>query len=288
MPSIETIRLKFDARQLDFFRPRLPKVLAYAAQEGLNATLKLVEKDLFKHVGSVFEVRQRGDFFGTGRQPGGIAARITAWASVKEGRAFGDIAGGTLSQKLVDASGERRLLFSYFERGGVRRPFTPGAKAVAEPVVGAARPSWPEKVLRQFTFAQMNLRPWYKPPKEKRKKAKPQRKLTFKKGMAAETLGYYGKTAIPRKSPGVQWKGRFGTFVKFTPALPHGGVFQRNPASKKDRPRLLWAFDPPFGLKRVLHWTEVARTSAQRYFSREIDKRIKERMEHEAAKAMRV
>ena len=279
----EIIRLSLNTRQLEFFAQRLPRVLAYCSQEALNNTMKnWVQPAVFERTRATFQIRVPKFFFGTDKQKGGVAGRITAFASVKDARPFAELTGGIMSTKLPEADRHRGILFSYFETGGTRRPFTPGAKSVAEPVKGAARPSWPEKVLPQYKFSALQLRPWYKPPGSaipgrKGKHPVKQSRLPLPAGRRA-TPGYY---AIP----GIQWKGRLGTFVKFTPKLPHGGVFQRDPSNPKAPPRLLWAFDPPFPLKAKLNWVEAAREAAVKHFNEEMEKKLDERLKHEASRA---
>lgn len=262
------IRLHLDAGQVLFFATRLPKVLGYASQEGLNATIKSVQGAVFRRVRAKLQIRDERLFFGTDKKVGGVAGRITAFASYRDARPYAEIEAGTLSRTVRASDRHRRLLFSYFEDGGTRKPFTPGAKHVAEPVRGAARPDWASKVLPQFTFAKMGLRKFAKSPGTK------QRKLS-RKG---------APLPLPEKAT-FQLKGKLGTFVLFTPRLPHGGVYQRNPADKSAKPRLLWAYDEPFPIKGDLEWLRTARAEAQKYFSQEIDARIQERMDHETAKA---
>lgn len=117
------------------------KRLAYAAVNAVNNTLKRIQKAEQRRVTQEFTVR-KDEFIK--RQ----AAIIKPFASVKQARAFGEIAVGE----------KPRLLLSQFERGAKREPATSGARYVAEPVIGGpARPSFrrpvsPDYRLRKLKF----------------------------------------------------------------------------------------------------------------------------------------
>lgn len=117
------------------------KRLAFAAVNAINNTAKRIQAVERQRVETEFEVR-RTEFI---RRE---AAIIKPFASVSQARPFAEIAVGQ----------KPRLLLSQFERGGERRPVTPGAKKVAEPVIGGpARPVFsgpvtPELLLRRLRF----------------------------------------------------------------------------------------------------------------------------------------
>ena len=98
--------------------------LAYAAVNAINNTAKRIQEAERRRVEEEFTIRKR-EFIR--RQ----AAVIKPFANVRQGRAYAEIAVGQ----------KPRLLLSAFERGAERKPFTPSARSVAEPVVGGpARP----------------------------------------------------------------------------------------------------------------------------------------------------
>jgi hypothetical protein len=106
------------------------KQLGYAAVNAINRTAKRIQKAERERVEREFTIRKK-DFMR--RQ----AAVIKPFASVKDRRAFAEIAVGE----------KPRLLLSRYERGAIREPVTPGAQFVAEPVVGGpARPSFVDPV----------------------------------------------------------------------------------------------------------------------------------------------
>jgi len=98
--------------------------LAYAAVNAINNTAKRIQEAERRRVEEEFTIRKR-EFIR--RQ----AAVIKPFANVRQGRAYAEIAVGQ----------KPRLLLSAYERGAERKPFTPSARSVAEPVVGGpARP----------------------------------------------------------------------------------------------------------------------------------------------------
>jgi len=124
------IEAKFDSTQLLLRMRNGRKRLAYAAVNAINKTAKLVQKTARERVEEEFTVR-KPEFIR--RQ----AAIIKPFASVKDARPFATISVGQ----------KPRLLLSLFERGAERKPATPGARYVAEPVVGGpARPSFESTV----------------------------------------------------------------------------------------------------------------------------------------------
>jgi hypothetical protein len=104
--------------------------LAYAVVNAINNTAKRIQDAERRRVEEEFTVRMK-DFI---RRE---AAVIKPFANVRQGRAYAEIAVGQ----------KPRLLLSAFERGAERKPFTPSARRVAEPVVGGpARPRFAQPV----------------------------------------------------------------------------------------------------------------------------------------------
>jgi hypothetical protein len=234
------------------------KRFAYAIERGGNETLKLIQRSEFEHVEDRLTIRKPAFFFGTPLLPGGAAARITAFFSVKKARPFGEVAIQAPSLK----SG-RQLLLAEFEHGGVRRPFpllTPRAKHIAVPITGRpARPTFKGGVPPEFTIAALKITAF----RGKKRVRRPGRKRRAERG-----FGDSGSTALPTfDRAGVQWKGLHRTFVLTHAAkAPFGGVFQRFGPARGDV-RTLYAFEPPFPLEDRLDWEGVARRVSGRWFA---------------------
>jgi hypothetical protein len=113
------INLQIDCAQLVLRLQNGQHRLAYAGVNAINNTAKRVQEAERRRVEEEFTVRKK-EFIR--RQ----AAIIKPFASVRQARAFAEIAVGQ----------KPRLLLPAFERGAERKPFTPAARSVAEPVVG--------------------------------------------------------------------------------------------------------------------------------------------------------
>jgi len=87
--------------------------------DAINNTTKRIQTAERQRVEDAFTIRKKDSM----RRE---AAVIKAFANVHQGRAYAEIAVGQ----------KPRLLLSAFERGAERKPFTPGARSVVEPVVG--------------------------------------------------------------------------------------------------------------------------------------------------------
>jgi hypothetical protein len=135
------IDLQIDSAQLVLRLQNGQRRLAYAVVNAINNTAKRIQDAERRRVEEEFTVRKK-DFI---RRE---AAIIKPFASVRQARAFAEIAVGQ----------KPRLLLSAFERGAERKPFTPAARSVAEPVVGGparprfAQPVTPELRVRKLRF----------------------------------------------------------------------------------------------------------------------------------------
>jgi hypothetical protein len=115
--------------------------LAYAAVNAINNTAKRIQDAERRRVEEEFTVRKK-DFI---RRE---AAIIKPFANVRQGRAYAEIAVGQ----------KPRLLLSAFERGAERKPFTPSARRVAEPVVGGpARPQFSQQVTPELRVGRLRF-----------------------------------------------------------------------------------------------------------------------------------
>jgi hypothetical protein len=202
--------------------------LAYAAVNAINNTVLRIQKAEQVKVEQEFTVRRK-DFM---RRE---AAIIKPFASVKQGRAFAEVAVGQ----------KRRLLLSGFERGADRGPFTPGAKNLAIPVKGSpARPRFASQVPENLTFSRLRFR-------------KTRVIGTTAKGRAKRTR---------RRTSGI-WYGEQGTYL-----IPGIGVFQRKGADRARR--LLYGFKKSVKLKPRLHFVDTAEKEADKWFHEEMEREV--------------
>ena len=115
--------------------------LAYAVVNAINSTAKRIQATERQHIEQEFTVRKK-DF--VLRQ----AAVIKPFANVRQGRPYAEIGVGQ----------KPRLLLSAFERGAERKPFTQGARRVAEPVVGGpARPQFAAQVTPELRASRLRF-----------------------------------------------------------------------------------------------------------------------------------
>lgn len=135
------INLQIDSAQLVLRLQNGQRRLAYAVVNAINNTAKRIQETERRRVEEEFTVRKT-DFI---RRE---AAVIKPFASVKQARAFAEIAVGQ----------KPRLLLSAFERGADRKPFTPSARSVAEPVVGGpARPRFASSVAPELRVGKLRF-----------------------------------------------------------------------------------------------------------------------------------
>ena len=135
------IDLRIDSAQLVLRLRNGERRLAYAVVNAINNTAKRIQGAEQRHVEEAFAIRKR-EFIR--RQ----AAIIKPFANVRQGRAYAEIAVGQ----------KPRLLLSAFERGAQREPFTPGARSVAEPVVGGpARPQFSAQVTPELRVGRLRF-----------------------------------------------------------------------------------------------------------------------------------
>jgi len=115
--------------------------LAYAVVNAINNTAKRIQDAERRRVEEEFIVRKK-EFI---RRE---AAIIKPFANVRQARAYAEIGVGQ----------KPRLLLSAFERGAERKPFTPTAERVAEPVVGGpARPRFAAPVTPELRVGKLRF-----------------------------------------------------------------------------------------------------------------------------------
>ena len=231
------INVTVDASQLQAWSLMAEKKLAYAAVNALNATAKRIQQAEFEHARRTFEVRTN---FLIGQKAAATISK-TDFASVKAGRPWVEIHVWQC----------KRFLLPFFEQGGERRPFTPGAKHAAVPLTGeAARPSWPSSV-----------------PEALRIKA-----LDFKRVTRAPSPGRKRR----RKARGMPiWQGLQRTYL-----IPDIGVFQRGEGGSK----LIYAFASDLRVRPQLEFVKTALAVAQPWFSEEMERQLADALLHEAAR----
>ena len=264
------IDLQVDQTELLLTLRNGEKRLAYAVVNAINETAKKVQKAEFEHVRSEFVIRKPAFFFGSAGRPGGMAARITTFASVGRSRAFAELIGGRTSQG-GDQAAERRLLLTTFEEGGRRPPFTPGARSVAVPLTGRpARPGFNRGVDPRFTFAGMRLQAF----RGKKRVRLPRRGKKVGVGL----IDNRSQVRLPGED-GLQYKGRERTFLlKRSRRAPQGGVFQRVGRGPTGI-RLVHKFIPPPQLDDRLDWIAVAQRVVAVEFAPAMARQVNEVLE---------
>jgi hypothetical protein len=136
-----TIDLHIDSAELVLRLQSGQRRLAYAVVNAINNTAKRIQDAERRRVEQVFTIRKK-DFM---RRE---AAIIKPFANVREARPYAEIAVGR----------KPRLLLSAFERGAERKPFTPSARSVAEPVVGGpARPRFSAQVTPELRVGRLRF-----------------------------------------------------------------------------------------------------------------------------------
>lgn len=154
-----------------------------------------------------------------------------------------------------------RLLLATFEEGGTRKPFTPGAKHVAVPILGRpARPSLKTGVPPAFTFAGLKLSAYRGGKKLSRRR----RGRTVAVGIHGE----FGRVHLPEAGSKVLWKGLQRTYL-----VPKVGVFQRIGTGRVDT-RLIWAFRQPFGIDQRLRFRSTVRDVVNLHGAAELQREV--------------
>lgn len=265
------IDLRIDPSALNVRVRNIHKRIAFGAVNAVNAAAKDVQAAQFENVRARFTVRQPRFLFGTPERPGGAAARIRPFASVRAGRPFAEI---SVSGPEGRGGVRRRTLLPGFEEGAPRGPFTPGADRVAVPVTGgAARPSIEDAIRQEFTFAGMRLRAY----RAGRVVTRPRR---GNRRVAQSLFGTEGRVEDPtgrRAGSNVQFKGQHGTFIvrpDSSLTFTGGGIFRR--VGEDVEP--VYVFVRPFRLDKRLGFRALARRVGE--------PQLRRRMEAEMAEAV--
>lgn len=277
----DTFALTWDDSQLVKRFSRTEKQMVFGVVNALNQAAKTVQQAEFAHLRSDprFTIRKPQFFFGTEARPGGVAARITAFASVPRDRVPAGRLFAELSLAASSQSSQRRTLLPLFEQGGTRAPFTQGAKSVAVPITGGpARPTFASPVPQPFTFAGLAFRAYRRGEKLKVRRRSRNAPLTI--------FGEFGRLSREKLAlRGLQWKGKQRTFILFhSIKAPFGGVFQRI-GPGRDQIRLVYEFVHPFQLPADLGWLQTAREIAPGALHDAIEDQLVDIVVHNAGRA---
>jgi hypothetical protein len=261
------INVEIDSTRLYDRMEKGVKRLPYAVANALRDTALEVQAAAHANVRRTMIVRKPDFLFGTPGRPGGAAAKIVVFPSVKEGTMYTEIAVGQGKTFRT-----QRLLLPIFEAGGERKPFTPGAKSVAVPLLGRpARPSLNRGVPPQYTFAGLQFTAY--------RGGKRLRKRTTRSG-AVGVFGEFGRVNLPAAGGKVQWKGLQRTFIlPESKKAPFGGVFQRIGPARGDI-REIYSFERGIHLPAELHFVDTARRVAAVSFKENMERRTIEALAH--------
>lgn len=224
------------------------KRLAFAVVNALRNTALQIQQAEFESARSKFVIRKPAFFFGSPARPGGVAAKIEVFPSVRQARPYAEIAVGR-------ASKGGPILLSMFEAGGLRKPVTPGAKRVAVPLLGRpARPSIRSGVPPAFSIPGLKLRKFIG--------GKLQRRRRRGRTVPETLFGEFGRprTEATTAAGKVQWKGLQRTYQ-----VSDVGIFQRIGPDREDT-RLIHSFIEPPRLDDRLGFVRTAQSEARRWF----------------------
>ena len=250
------VDVTIDATQLELLAERGHKRLAYATVNAIRKTGLRVQQAEFSEARRKFIIRKPRFFFGTPARPGGVAAKIEVWPSVKQNRPYMEIAVGQRGGK----SGP--VLYAHFEAGGPRRPRTPGAKHIAVPRLGGpARPNIARGVPPRWTIKGLKFRAFFEGKKvRRRRRGKTTGVGIFERGG--------GRLRLPEGKGAVQYKGRERTFI-----IREVGIFRRIGPKRRDI-ESVYPFIPPFQLDDRLEFIPTARRVADRWFREEMEREV--------------
>ncbi len=269
------IDLQIDSKELVLRLDKGQRRLAYAVVNAINKTAKRVQREEQWHVRSRFEIRQPKFFFGSLERPGGVAARISPFASVGKGKAYAEVAVQAPAGR--GAFGKRTLL-PLFERGGLRVPTGRGSKRVAVPITGGpARPTFSSQIPEGWKWAGLRF--------VAHRGGKRVRRKDQRAGRRDETTyDEQGQRQTPMDRTATQWKGRSRTFIAVgavsqeaaeAGVVGTGGVYQRIGPKKHDI-RLVYLFHRPMQLKPRMRWVATAKHVTDTWFKLEMEREVRD------------
>jgi hypothetical protein len=250
---------------------------SYAIANAINTTLLAVQASVPKHLRKQgFVIRKPKFFFGGRGMRGGVANYISDFANAKRGKIWGRIDAGSSNPGTA-----RRLLLGQFEDGGARKPMTPGARAVAVPLLGRpARPNVAQGVVPAYTFAGLKFRKFVNGQEVKRKRR-------GRKEAASGFFGEYGRLQLNRVigDSSVQWKGALRTFIlPKSRNAPHGGVFQRV-GRGRGAVREIYSFVQNPQLPAMLKFKANAQNVADQWFRIALRDEVRRTLQHQASRS---
>lgn len=242
-----SLRLGIDVEtsELTRYMGRLrTKSLAFAAVNGINATVKRVQEEARRNIEREFTVRAATRQFVLRE-----GAKIMQFASTRQPTPFAELG----------VNNRPRFLLGEFERGAQRRPFTPGAKSVARPLAGsAARPTFGSTVPAALRFKALQLRPQLDSLQRK--------ELRSIKGADRKETAALRAARRSELGRGRVWKGKQRTY-----AVPGVGVFQRTGPKTSE---LLYVYDSDIRLPPRLRFVASAREKAPAWLRQETRKAL--------------
>lgn len=249
----------------------------YAIANAINTTMLEIQKSVPAHMQRQgFVVRKKQYLFGGGARKGGVANNISDFANAKRDKLWGRIDAGSSNPGTA-----RRLLLGQFEDGGARKPMTPGARAVAVPLLGRpARPNVAQGVVPAYTFAGLKFRKFVNGQEVKRKRR-------GRKEAASGFFGEYGRLQLNRVigDSSVQWKGALRTFIlPKSRNAPHGGVFQRV-GRGRGAVREIYSFVQNPQLPAMLKFKANAQNVADQWFRIALRDEVRRTLQHQASRS---
>lgn len=220
------------------------KRMVYAVSNAIRDTALDAQKAIHDQVRKSFIIRKPAFFFGSPGRPGGVAAKVDKPSPTA----------GRLVARVYTGEGSKggQVLLPKFERGGERRPFTPGAQHVAVPLLGRpARPNIARGVPPAFTFAGLKFKAY--------RAGKVVRRRRRGRTVNQTPFGEYGRLRPPTSGE-VQWKGLQRTFI-----IPNVGVFQRIGPDRGDV-RMIYAFKRPFKLDTRLNFVATGTAAVRNVY----------------------
>lgn len=256
------IELDVDTKELLLSLSNGQRRLAEATVRAINKTALRIQQEEFQNIRNRFYVRKEQFFFGTPSRPGGVAARIKPFASVKAARPYAEVGVATLGKNQTG----RNFLLAFYEAGATKDPRS-GSKNVAVPLTGRARPSMRDKVSPEFTFAGMKLIAYT------RKTQKLYRTLPSGYRTTVRLSGKAHQTGLPTD---VQWRGANRTFLlRSTFNFPHGGIFQRVGKGRgASGVRAVWKFQPTVQLDNRLRFIPIASATTATWYKEELERQV--------------
>jgi hypothetical protein len=224
--------------------------IPWAIALSLNSSAEVAQAAIRARVRRVFRVRK--DF--TLQQTAIIKPRASAVQ-------------GT-SSVTISVGNKSRFLLGQYEEGADRGPFTPGARNVAIPVVGGARPTFDVPVTPSLQYTALHFRRVGGGSGGRRKgPGGGAQSQVRRQGLVRPMSG------VKKRSGGKPIEGAMGTFV-----VPEVGVFQRL-AGQMDK--MIYAFKRSVRLNPRLQFVPTTVDAFRRFFPGALAQRVNESFVHQ-------